>query len=91
VASGDEERRFRSFVQEAFGMRRKQMRRVLRSVAALSVDDADSVLAAAGVDPEARPETLTPETFARVARAVRARQTTTGGEPQPHGADSPSA
>jgi 16S rRNA A1518/A1519 N6-dimethyltransferase RsmA/KsgA/DIM1 with predicted DNA glycosylase/AP lyase activity len=28
------------------------------------------VLAAAGLDPEARPETLTPEAFARLVRAL---------------------
>jgi 16S rRNA (adenine1518-N6/adenine1519-N6)-dimethyltransferase len=71
VVTPEEERRFRRFVQEAFGMRRKQMRRVVRSLAALGPEDAESALAAAGVDPEARPETLTPETFARVLRALR--------------------
>lgn len=70
VVGPEEERRFRSFVQEAFGMRRKQLRRVLRSIAALDVEGAEAVLAAAGVDPEARPETLSPETFARVVRAI---------------------
>ncbi len=68
----DEERRFRTFVQAAFALRRKQMRRVLRTAASLSVEDADRVLAAAGVEPEARPETLSPETFAAVVRALRA-------------------
>ena len=75
VVTPDEERRFRAFVQDAFGMRRKQMRRVLRSLAALDVEGAESVLREAGVDPEARPETLSPETFARVVRAVAARGT----------------
>lgn len=68
----DEERRFRAFVQAAFGMRRKQMLRVLRSVASLDVDAASAVLAACDVDPEARPETLAPEAFARVVRATHA-------------------
>ena len=66
----EEERRFRRFVQEAFGMRRKQMRRVVRSLASLDAEGAEAALAAAGVDPEARPETLSPETFARVVRAL---------------------
>ena len=70
AVTADEERRFRRFVQEAFGLRRKQMRRVLRSLAALDAEGADAVLLAAGVDPAARPETLTPETFARVVRAL---------------------
>jgi 16S rRNA (adenine1518-N6/adenine1519-N6)-dimethyltransferase len=75
VVAPEEERRFRRFVQEAFGMRRKQMRRVLRSLAALDAEGAGAVLAAAGVDPEARPETLSPETFARVVRALGAAPT----------------
>jgi 16S rRNA (adenine1518-N6/adenine1519-N6)-dimethyltransferase len=73
VVSPEEERRFRRFVQEAFGMRRKQMRRVVRSLAALDAEGAEAVLAESGVDPEARPETLAPETFARVVRAVDRR------------------
>jgi 16S rRNA (adenine1518-N6/adenine1519-N6)-dimethyltransferase len=72
VVAPEEERRFRRFVQEAFGMRRKQMRRVVRSLAALDAEGAEAVLEAAGVDPEARPETLAPETFARLVRALAA-------------------
>jgi 16S rRNA (adenine1518-N6/adenine1519-N6)-dimethyltransferase len=69
----EEERPFRTFVQEAFGMRRKQMRRVVRTIAALDAEGADGILARAGVDPEARPETLSPETFARVVRELAPR------------------
>jgi 16S rRNA (adenine1518-N6/adenine1519-N6)-dimethyltransferase len=69
----DEERRFRTVVQEAFGMRRKQMRRVVRTIAGLDAEGAEAILAQAGVDPEARPETLSPETFAAVVRAIAAR------------------
>ena len=68
----DEEKRFRAFVQAAFGLRRKQMHRVVRSIAAIESDAAAGVLDAAGVAHDARPETLTPEAFARVVRAVRA-------------------
>lgn len=67
----DEERPFRTLVQSAFGMRRKQMRRVLRSLYAVDADAADVVLAAAGVDPAARPETLTPAQFATILRAFK--------------------
>ncbi len=63
---------FRSLVQDAFGLRRKQMRRVVRTVAHLGVDTADQVLAAAAIDPEVRPETLSPEDFARLLRAIDA-------------------
>jgi 16S rRNA (adenine1518-N6/adenine1519-N6)-dimethyltransferase len=68
----DEERRFRTFVQAAFGMRRKQMLRVVRSTAGLEPDVAAALLAGCDIDPEARPETLAPEAFARVVRALRA-------------------
>jgi 16S rRNA (adenine1518-N6/adenine1519-N6)-dimethyltransferase len=64
----DEEERFRLFVQQAFGMRRKQMRRVLRSLLSVPVDRADQLLAAAAIDPAARPETLSPEQFAILLR-----------------------
>lgn len=63
-----EERPFRLLVQGAFGMRRKQMRRVLRSLRALDAATADAVLTAAGIDPEARPETLTAEQFRELLR-----------------------
>ena len=62
---------FRSLVQDAFGLRRKQMRRVVRTVAHLGVDAADQVLAAAAIDPEVRPETLSPEDFARLLHAIK--------------------
>jgi 16S rRNA (adenine1518-N6/adenine1519-N6)-dimethyltransferase len=62
---------FRALVQDAFGLRRKQMRRVVRTVTHLGVDAADQVLAAAAIDPEVRPETLSPEDFARLLRAIK--------------------
>ena len=64
------ESEFRLLVQDAFGLRRKQMRRVVRTVAKLDVERADRVLEIAGVDPECRPETLSPEDFARLLRAI---------------------
>jgi len=67
----DEEAGVRKLVQAAFAMRRKQMRRVVRSVAALDVARAESALAESGIDGEARPETLSPEDFARLYRALR--------------------
>jgi 16S rRNA (adenine1518-N6/adenine1519-N6)-dimethyltransferase len=62
---------FRALVQGAFGLRRKQMRRVVRTVTHLGVDAADQVLAAAAIDPEVRPETLSPEDFARLLHAIK--------------------
>jgi 16S rRNA (adenine1518-N6/adenine1519-N6)-dimethyltransferase len=63
-----EERPLRTLVQNAFGMRRKQMRRVLRSLYALDAGRAEEILAAAGIDPEVRPETLSPGQFVELLR-----------------------
>jgi 16S rRNA (adenine1518-N6/adenine1519-N6)-dimethyltransferase len=68
--SPDEETIFRRFVRDAFGMRRKQMRRVLREVLEIDVERASAILASSDIDPAARPETLSPEDFARVIRAA---------------------
>jgi 16S rRNA A1518/A1519 N6-dimethyltransferase RsmA/KsgA/DIM1 with predicted DNA glycosylase/AP lyase activity len=51
-------------------MRRKQMRRVVRSLRRLSAVDADDVLNRADITPEARPETLTVHQFAALLRAL---------------------
>lgn len=74
LLKAEEERPFRLLVQGAFGMRRKQMRRVLRSLYAVEAAVADEVLQGASIDPEARPETLTPAQFALVLRAFSARR-----------------
>jgi 16S rRNA (adenine1518-N6/adenine1519-N6)-dimethyltransferase len=67
----EEESHFRTLVQSAFGFRRKQMRRVVRTVASATVERAEALLAAAGIEPEARPETLTVAQFAALSRAMR--------------------
>src|SRR5690606_31252345 len=54
----DEEGAMRRLVTAIFGLRRKQMRRVLRTVRGLDVAAAESVLESAGIPPEARPEEL---------------------------------
>ena len=64
----DEEESYRTFVQAVFGMRRKQMRRVLRELWGMDADHVDRILLDAGVDPAVRPETLAPEQFARLLR-----------------------
>jgi 16S rRNA (adenine1518-N6/adenine1519-N6)-dimethyltransferase len=69
VAAGMEER-FRTFVQAAFALRRKQMRRVVRTIADLSAANAEAALAACGIDPDARPETLSAEQFYALGRAL---------------------
>ena len=57
---------FRAFVQAVFGLRRKQMLRVLRTVKGLSPEQAASLLQRADIEPSARPEVLSAETFARL-------------------------
>ena len=69
VAVGIEEP-FRIFVQAAFALRRKQMRRVVRTVAERSATEAESALAACGIDSDARPETLSAEQFFALGRAL---------------------
>ncbi len=73
VITTDEEPRFRRFVQASFALRRKQLRRVVRTIAGLDADAADTVLAAAQVDADARPETLSPAEFAAIVRVLGAR------------------
>jgi 16S rRNA (adenine1518-N6/adenine1519-N6)-dimethyltransferase len=53
----------------AFGQRRKMLRRSLKALG-----DADTLLAATGIDPQARPETLPPEAFAALAATWGARE-----------------
>jgi 16S rRNA (adenine1518-N6/adenine1519-N6)-dimethyltransferase len=69
VRPGEEEP-FRTFVQAAFALRRKQMRRVVRTVAERSAEDAERALAASGIDPGARPETLSAAQFHALGRAL---------------------
>jgi 16S rRNA (adenine1518-N6/adenine1519-N6)-dimethyltransferase len=68
VIEPGEEEEFRAFVQGAFGFRRKQMRRVLRSLWHVDAERAQAALNHAGVDAAARPETLSPDSFARLLR-----------------------
>jgi 16S rRNA (adenine1518-N6/adenine1519-N6)-dimethyltransferase len=58
----------KELVQRAFGMRRKQMRRVVRELFELDAEAAEALLARCGIDPVARPETLGPEQFAKLMR-----------------------
>ena len=71
VLEADEEERYRVLVQAAFGLRRKQLRRVVRTICTLGAEAAERVVAEAGLDPEARPEVLSPGDFARLLRASR--------------------
>lgn len=69
VEPGEEEA-YRTLVQGVFGFRRKQMRRVLRELRDLSATEADAILVSADIPPDARPETLSPEAFLRLLRAL---------------------
>jgi 16S rRNA (adenine1518-N6/adenine1519-N6)-dimethyltransferase len=69
-----EEGVLRELVVGLFGQRRRQLVRGIRTVAGLGADDAKRVLEAAGVDPMARPETLGPEAFVRLLRALARRE-----------------
>jgi len=70
VVSSEREDVYRRLVQDAFGLRRKQLRRVVRTNARVNPDTAERILESARVDPEARPETLSPEDFARLLAAI---------------------
>lgn len=69
-----QERDVRSLTRAAFGWRRKQLQRILRSseVYALGVEQLAAVTATTGIDMEARPETLSPARFVELAAALRA-------------------
>lgn len=67
----DQEKPFSEFVQAAFGMRRKQTRRVLREMTSRGVDQVEGILAKVGIEPTLRPESLTPRQFAELFRATR--------------------
>ena len=70
VIRPDEEEVFRELVQAIFSRRRKQMRRVVRSLRPITAEEADSLLERSGIAPDARPETLDPESFARLLRTL---------------------
>jgi 16S rRNA (adenine1518-N6/adenine1519-N6)-dimethyltransferase len=73
VVAPDEEDSLRRFVQDAFGMRRKQMRRVVRSIASVDVARAEESLARTSIEPSRRPETLSPAEFAALRRELFSR------------------
>ena len=76
----DEEDRFRRFVQAAFGMRRKQLIRVMRELWVKDPSRASAILAEAGLPTSARPEVVSPADYVRLFRA-----TTVGPDPASRG------
>ncbi|MGH7719473.1 MAG: 16S rRNA (adenine(1518)-N(6)/adenine(1519)-N(6))-dimethyltransferase RsmA [Gemmatimonadaceae bacterium] len=65
------EEAYRSLVVGAFGLRRKQMRRVVRTLAHLDANTGEETLRQAGIDPDARPETITPRQFAELVKLLQ--------------------
>ena len=63
---------FRVFVTACFSRRRKQLRNVVRAVSGAAPPAVEAGLAALGLDPAARPETLAPTAFVRLWRWVLA-------------------
>lgn len=74
LLGANEETAFRKFVQAAFGMRRKQMLRVLRELWIPSPEHASAILSEAGIDHATRPETIDPAGFVTLFRRVESLQ-----------------
>ncbi len=72
LVTAEEETPFSRFVIACFAQRRKQLARTLRTVAAFEADSARTLLEGVGIDPTARAETLSPERFVALYRAVAA-------------------
>ncbi|HUG41945.1 MAG TPA: 16S rRNA (adenine(1518)-N(6)/adenine(1519)-N(6))-dimethyltransferase RsmA [Longimicrobiales bacterium] len=77
--------RLRSLTRAAFGLRRKQLQKILRTAPGygLSREEAETVLAEVGLRPEDRPEVLDPPAFIELAAALERR-----GFPRAEGPDS---
>lgn len=74
LIAAPERERFRAFVQAAFGLRRKQLQRVLRTLLSLDAVETAQLIGELHLDPAARPETLAPSEFARLFLAIRERE-----------------
>ncbi len=72
LVPADQEPSFRRFVQAAFGMRRKQLLRVMRELWVPDAGAAAAILASLGLEAAARPEVVSPGDFVRLFRAVAA-------------------
>lgn len=77
--------RLRSLTRAAFGLRRKQLQKILRTARGyeLTASEAEAVLAEVGLRPQDRPETLDPGSFIELAGALGRR-----GFPRAEGAES---
>lgn len=74
----------RSLTRAAFGMRRKQLQKILRTAPGYGLDPerAEAVLEEVGVRPVDRPEVVDPDTFVELARALDRLGFPRGGETQ---------
>jgi 16S rRNA (adenine1518-N6/adenine1519-N6)-dimethyltransferase len=61
---------FRAAVTGLFSLRRKQLLRGIRQLTGWSADEAGAVLRSVGLDPTARPETVTPPAFVALTAAL---------------------
>lgn len=69
----------RRMVVSLFSYRRKRIMRALREATGLPAEDAGAVLVAAGIDPDVRPEVVTPEQFVALLDALERRDGTPDG------------
>ena len=70
IVSDEEVEPFRRLVVGLFGFRRKQLGRGLRELTGWTPDRAEAALGRAGIAPTDRPETVGPEAFAALLRAL---------------------
>jgi 16S rRNA (adenine1518-N6/adenine1519-N6)-dimethyltransferase len=70
LLGADEETPFRKFVQAVFGMRRKQLARVIRELVHLGAPQATALLQRLDLAPAARPEVLSPTELLALFRAT---------------------
>lgn len=70
----EERPKFQSFVQSVFGLRRKQLGRVVRTIMSMEREESELVVEQAGLDPSTRPEMLSPAEFAQLFRTLRKRE-----------------
>ena len=81
LVPGAQMRGFQKFVQALFGMRRKQLQRVLRSIQPEIAAEMPALLERHGWNPAARPETLSPAELARLFAAVTETRAAHGAAP----------
>jgi 16S rRNA (adenine1518-N6/adenine1519-N6)-dimethyltransferase len=71
VIAPADELAYRTLVQQSFSFRRKQMRRVVRTICAVDAERADAMLRASGIPSAARPESLSTHQFAALLRSAK--------------------